>query len=154
MQKSGNRAVSRGERELQLSEAIAARDEYLALRPSFPTKAALEDTELKDKLVKHDVEYKMTVDALRIACANVEADLALELAPRLYRPREAKRVLANVFAAPGRVRVGKRTIRIDLQPAGTTNELDAIRGWLADINTQNLVLPADPLRRKLRFRSP
>jgi hypothetical protein len=140
--------------ERQLKEASAAQAELLALRPSVPTYAALADTELKDKLVKHELEYKMTVDALRIACANVEADLALDLAPRLIRPREAKRVLANVFAAPGRVRVGKRTISITLHPAGTTNELNAIRDWLADLNSQNLVLPADPLRRRLRFQSP
>jgi hypothetical protein len=140
--------------ERQLKEASAAQAELLALRPSVPTYAALADTELKDKLVKHELEYKMTVDALRIACANVEADLALDLAPRLIRPREAKRVLANVFAAPGRVRVGKRTISISLHPAGTTNELNAIRDWLADLNRQNLVLPADPLRRRLRFQSP
>lgn len=140
--------------DVQLNEAIAARTDLLALRPSFPKKAALEDTELKDKLVKHDAAYKMTIDTLRIACANVEADLAFDLAPRLYRPREAKRVLANVFAAPGRVRVGKRTICVDLQPAGTTNELEAVRGWLAEVNNRNLVLPGDPLRRPLRLRSP
>ena len=139
---------------LQLKQASAAQAELLALRPSVPKSAALEDTELKDKLVKHTPEYKMTVDALRIACANVEADLALDLAPRLLHPREAKRVLANVFAAPGRVRVGKRTISIELQPAGTTNELTAIRDWLNDLDGRNLVLPGDPERRRLRFQSP
>ncbi len=116
--------------ELVLKEAIAAQAELLELRPSVPKKAALDDTDLKDKLVWHETEYKMTVDTIRIACANVEADLAFELAPWLLRPREAKKVLANIFAAPGRVRVGDRTITVDIQPAGTTSELGSIRNWM------------------------
>ena len=133
--------------ELVLEEAIAAQAELLELRPSVPKKAALDDTDLKDKLVWHETEYKMTVDTIRIACANVEADLAFELAPWLLRPREAKKVLANIFAAPGRVRVGDRTITVDLQPAGTTSELGSIRNWLDELNARNLTLPGDPQRR-------
>ena len=140
--------------ETLLKEARAAQAELLALRPSVKKKAPLEETELKDKLVWHETEYKMTLDTIRIACANVEADLAFDLAPWLTRGREVKKVLANVFAAPGRVRVGDRTITVDLQPAGTTSELEAIRNWLTEVNARNLTLPGDPERRPLRFRSP
>ena len=77
--------------------------QLLALRPSTPTKAALVDTELAGKLVKHASNYKTAIDTIRIACAN--ADLAGELAPFLARPAEAKRALRNLLAAPGHVRV-------------------------------------------------
>ena len=143
-----------GKLQAELADALALQKDLLAQRPSVPTHARLDATELRDVLVKHESAYKATLDTLRIACANAEADLAADLAPLLPKPREAKRVLANVLAAPGRVRIGCRTIAVELQPAGTQRELAAIRTWLADLIPRTLSLPADPLRRRLRFRSP
>jgi hypothetical protein len=139
--------------EKDLSEAVEQQRELLALRPSTPKKAPLADTELAGKLVKHASNYKTAIDSIRIACANAEADLAGELAPFLSRPREAKRVLRNLLAAPGHIRLGKRTISVTLLPAGNTNELDAFDGFLAAISRQNLALPGDLMRRRIRFRS-
>ena len=139
--------------EKDLADAIEQQRELEALRPSTPKKAPLAETELAGKLVKHASNYKTAIDSIRIACANAEADLAGELAPFLSRPREAKRALRNLLAAPGHVRLGQRTISVTLLPAGTTNELNAFHHFLAAVSRQNLILPGDPLRRRLRFRS-
>ena len=93
------------------------------------------------------------LDTVRIACANVEADLAAALARHLPRPAEAKKTLANLFAAPGRIRVGLRTIAVDLAPAGTAAERAAFRELLAALNREQLSLPGDTRRRRLSFRS-
>ena len=138
----------------EIAEATRQQKEIEALRPSVPKHARLAETELAGKLVQHDGHYKATLDTIRIACANGEADLATELAPLLPRPREAKRVLQNLFSAPGRVRVGTRTIAIDVSPAGTKRELAAIRELLARLSRRGLTLPGDPRGRRLHFRSP
>lgn len=138
---------------LELKEALAEQKKLEALRPSTPKRAQLKDTELADKLVHHTPEYKMTVDTIRIACANAEADLAGELAPFLPRPTEAKKTLANLLAAPGRIRMGKQTIGVCLQPAGTKREQQALSALLNVVNGWNLTLPADPTRRRLRFKT-
>jgi hypothetical protein len=140
--------------EQEITEAMSQQQDIEELRPSVPKHARLADTELADKLVRHEGHYKATLDTIRIACANAEADLAAEIAPLLLRPREAKRVLANLFTAPGRVRVGIRTIAIDLSPAGTRGELAAIRQLLARLSRRGLTLPGDPRGRRLHFRSP
>ena len=138
---------------LELEEAMAEQRKLEKLRPSTPPRAQLKDTELADKLVHHTPEYKMTVDTIRIACANAEADLAGELARFLPRPTEAKKTLANLLAAPGRIRMGKRTIGVCLQPAGTKREQKAFSALLNVVNEWNLTLPADPSRRRLRFKT-
>lgn len=134
-----------------LAEAIAAQTQLEALRPATPTHAPLQETELAERLVYHDHHYKTALDTIRIACANAETDLACELAPHLHKPAEAKKALANLFAAPGRVRVTKSTIRVTLQPAATKDELEAFEHLLAVVNRRNLTLPDDPSRRHLRF---
>ena len=96
---------------------------------------------------------KTVLDTLRIACANVESDLAGKLAALLPRATEAKKTLANLFAAPGRIRVGLRTIAVDLAPAGTDLERTAFASFLDLVNREKLVLPGDDRRRRLRFRS-
>ena len=68
---------------------------------------------MRDKLVKHDSHYKILLDTTRVACINAEADLAGELAPHLPRPAEAKRTLANLLGAPGKITVARSTIRRD-----------------------------------------
>jgi hypothetical protein len=96
-------------RESDLAEAIEQQCQLLALRPSTPKKATLEDTELAGKLVKHASNYKTAIDTVRIACANAEADLAGELAPFLARPAEAKRVLRNLCRPSGMRSAMRRT---------------------------------------------
>ena len=139
--------------EKALADALEEQRQLLALRPSTPNRAALADTELAGKLVKHASNYKTAIDTIRIACANAEADLAGELAPFLARPAEAKRALRNLLAAPGHVRLGKRTITVTLLPAGNVNELVAFGRLLDILSRANLALPSDPIRRRLRFRS-
>jgi transposase len=136
-----------------VAEAMLAEQEIDALRPSVPRHARVGDTELAGKLVKHDGRRKLLLDTLRIACANAESDLAQMLATAMARPREAKKLLSNIFRAPAKVRVGTTVISVDLAPAATNSESKAIAAFLDDISTLDLVLPGDPRRRKLRFKS-
>ena len=147
----GDRRRERAERDLR--EALALQAQLLAARPTTPKHAPLGETELAGKLVRHDGRVKTVLDTLRIACANVEGDLANELGTLLPRATEAKKTLANLFAAPGRIRVGLRTIAVDLAPAGTDLERSAFATFLEAVNRKKLVLPGDDRRRRLRFRS-
>src|SRR5690242_20754989 len=52
------------------------------------------------------------LDTLRTALANLESDFAVLLARRLDRPREAKKLLATLFAAPGTIHVGSRAVTV------------------------------------------
>ncbi len=110
-------------------------------------------TELAGKLVKHDGRRKLVLDTIRIACANAESDLAQMLARHIAKPREAKKLLANILRAPGRVRVNATTICVDLAPASTRAEARAIADFLRDLSRLDLTLPGDPRRRKLRNRT-
>lgn len=139
--------------EKDLVEAIASKRDLEARRATEPRRAALSETELAGKLVRHDGKVKLAIDTIRIACANVESDLAAILALSLAKPAEAKKVLANLFVAPGRIRVNVGTISVELAPAATDAEQSALGALLADLNRRNLTLPGDPERRKLRFRS-
>jgi len=134
-----------------LEDATQQQVELEQLRPSTPKNAPLRDTELADKLVRHDTQYKTVVDTIRIACMNVEADLAAELAPLLPRPAEAKKTLGNLFAAPGRIVVRDSTVRVELSPAATPTERTAFAELLVVVNRWNLTLPGDERRRRLRF---
>lgn len=137
----------------QIEQALTQQRELRALRPSTPNKAPLKDTELAADLVKHTSEYKTTLDTIRIACANAEADLAGELAPRLDRPAEAKKAIANLFAAPGHIRVHADGVRVTLFPAGTLRERAALAALLRSVSQRRLALPGDPRARPLRFQS-
>lgn len=108
-------------------------------------------TQLAGKLVRHTGELKTVVDTIRIVCANVAADLADLTAPYLRKPREAKKVIANVFAAPGRVDVTAHEIRVRLAPAANRTERAAIRWLLTHVTAMRLTLPGDAERRLLRF---
>ena len=131
--------------------AVARREELEALRPGLPKRTQVRNTSLAGKLVRHVTEPKDVLDTLRIALANVEADLATLLAPHLDRPREAKKVVANLFAAPGTVRLGKDTWRVTLMPAANSDERVAIAEILRTLNRERLVLPGDPTARPLHF---
>lgn len=149
---SATDAERRAELQAEIADVIARRGELLELRPSMPTHAPLAETELADDLVKHRPEYKTTIDTLRIACANAEAELAAMLAPLLSKPAEAKKLLAAVFRAPGSVRVGSRTIGVKLDIAATDAEREAIATVCRELDGLELTLPGDELGRRLRVR--
>ncbi len=123
------------------------------LRPSLPEHVTVAEAGLAGKLKRHVDEYKKVIDTARLACANAESDLATEIVKHLSRPAEAKRVLKNLFNAPGTVRVGSRTITITIDPAGNHDEIEAIRALFATVNRWRLRHPGDPKGRHLRFRA-
>jgi hypothetical protein len=135
----------------ELVEAIERRVQLELMQPLVPTHAPVENTELAGKLVQHTGQLKAVVDTIRIVSANVEADLAEMIAPHLRRPKEAKKVIANLFAAPGRVEVTPREIRVRLAPAANRSERAAMRRLLAEVNVLQLTLPRDVRQRPLRF---
>ncbi len=136
-----------------LDESLDLQKQLEAHRPNVPKHAPLNETELKGKLVYHPGQYKTLLDTIRIASANAESELAAVLQPHLRRPREAKKALANLFAAPGDVRVNGRSITVTLMPAGTPNEQRAFQRLFEVVNRLKLTLPGDTKRRPLRFRS-
>ena len=137
--------------ESELAESVARQAELVAQRPSMPPKIALCDSELADTLVRHDPSYKLLIDTVRIACANAESELAALVGAHLRKPAEAKRVLRNVFLAPGDVVVSPTSVTVKLAPAGTRTELNAIAAMLDDINERQLPLPGDRVDRRVRF---
>jgi hypothetical protein len=137
--------------ERDLHDAVARRVELELLRPFVPKHARLADTDLAGKLVRHTGELKALVDVIRIVCANAEADLAAIVARRSSRPTEAKKVVANLLSAPGRVNVSSDAIRVRLAPAANRSERKALHALLEEVNTWNLTLPADARRRPLHF---
>jgi len=137
--------------EADLAAALAAQDELEAQRPHVPEHQALGQTELADTLVFHLADYKLLIDAVRVACANAEADLAALLAPHMKRPREAKKLLSTVLAAPGHVTVARDTVTVSLRCPGTAADRRAIAGLLKAVTAARLTLPGDP--RPLAFRS-
>jgi hypothetical protein len=137
--------------EQDLAAALELQRDLEALRPQTPTHAAVEDTALAGKLVRHTGQLKRIVDVVRIVCANAESELAALIAPHTSRPREAKKVIANILAAPGRVTVTDQTIHVRLAPAANRSERKAIQHLFIAINQRALVLPGDPKRLPLRF---
>ena len=147
------RDPARVRHERDLARAMATQAEIEALRPSVPAHAPVKDTPLADKLVQHLGAYKTVIDTLRVALANIESELAVCLAPHLPRAGEAKKTLANLFAAPGQLRLAPGKLYVDLAPAATAPERRAIDRLLRELDDLNLTLPADPERRVLRFRA-
>jgi len=144
---------ARARHEQDLARAMATQAEVQALRPSIPAHAPVKDTSLAGKLVRHVGRYKTVVDTLRVALANIDSELAVRLAPHLPRAAEAKKTLANLFVAPGHVRLAAGKVCIDLAPAATAPERLAIDRLLRELDDLNLTLPGDPERRVLRFRA-
>jgi hypothetical protein len=137
--------------EADLADALENQHRLEDLRPWVPAKAAIEETELAGKLVRHDGKLKTIIDVIRVVCANAEADLAAMLAPHMRRPREAKKLVANILAAPGAVAVTDHEIQIRLAPAANKSERQAIHHLCIAINERRLALPGDPRRLPLRF---
>jgi transposase-like protein len=146
-------APQRAGLEADLAAAIRTQEELEAQRPHVPKRQELAQTDLADKLVYHVPDFKLLVDGVRVACANAEADLAALLAPHLRRPREAKKLLGAVFAAPGHVVVNTRTITVSLLCPGNRGERRSIAAFLEAATAARFQLPGDPRRRRLVFRS-
>jgi hypothetical protein len=137
--------------EQDLADALELQRDLEALRPATPTHAPIEDTVLAGKLVRHTGQLKSIVDVIRVVCANAESDLATLIGPHMGRPREAKKVIANILAAPGKVTVTDQAIHVRLAPAANRSERVAIRHLFTAINNRGLVLPSDHKRLPLRF---
>ncbi len=144
--------ASRVRYELDLKRAIDNQAEIESQRPHIPSHAALKDTCLADKLVHHTGHYKTVIDTLRVALANIESELAARLAPGLPCPLEAKKTLANLLVAPGRLRLSPGILHVDLRPAATAPERKAFDTLLRQLDDLGLTLPGNPERRVLRFR--
>lgn len=146
----GDQKRTRWEQELQRSRQ--QQRELEEQRPALPKKIRVGDTELAGKLVRHRDNYKLVVDTLRILIANIVAELAASLGPRLARPAEAKKTLDNLLAAPAVIHATRKLIVVELAPAGTRRERAAFVELLRPINARRLSLPGDPTRRPLRFK--
>ena len=144
-------ALRRAAVEQDLADALKLQQDLEALRPQIPTHAPIEETALAGKLVRHTGQLKRIVDVIRVVCANAESELATLIAPHMGRPREAKKVIANILAAPGKVTVTDHAIHVRLAPAANRSERDAMQHLFAAINQRGLVLPSDPKRLPLRF---
>jgi hypothetical protein len=99
----------------------------------------------------HTGKLKTIIDVIRIVCINAEAELAAIVAPHMARPREAKKLIANLFAAPGKVAVTDNAIHVRLAPAANRSEAVAIHHLLEHLNNRRLILPSDFKRLPLRF---
>jgi hypothetical protein len=135
----------------EISEALDWQQQLEAIRPMVPEHAPLEETELAGKLVRHTGKLKTIIDVIRIVCANAESELAALVAPHMRHPREAKKLIANLFAAPGKVAVTEHAIHVRLAPAANRSEIDAIQHLLEHLNQRGLSLPSDHKRLPLRF---
>lgn len=135
----------------ELAESLRWQRDLEAIRPLIPKHAPVEETELAGKLVRHTGKLKTIVDVIRIVCANAESELAAIVAPHMRRPREAKKLVANLLTAPGKVAVTEQAIIVRLAPAANRSELDAIQHLLEHLNRRELILPSDHKRLPLRF---
>jgi transposase-like protein len=124
-----------------------------AKRADLPTHCTVEEAGLHGELMHQQDEYKAVIDTIRTACINAEADLAAELAPAMARPREAKRLLRNLFSAPGDLRVTATSIEVVLDVAATKDEQSALEALCRAVNARKLTHPGDSAARPLRFRT-
>jgi hypothetical protein len=131
--------------------AMERQRDLMAIRAKVPAVAPVSETPLAGKLRRHELGYKNVLDALRIALSNMESELAVLLARHVERPREVRKLLATLFAAPGAVRLSSRGVTVRLMPAATDSERVAIRAFLRDVTRLRLSLPGDPDCRRLRW---
>ncbi len=141
----------RAQAERDARRAMERQRELMALRAKVPAVARVSETPLAGKLRRHELGYKNVLDTLRIALSNMESELAVLLARHVDRPRETRRLLATLFAAPGTVRVSSRGVTVGLMPAASESERVALRAFLRDATRLRLSLPGDPDRRRLRW---
>jgi len=133
--------------ERDVRAAMERQRELMALRATVPAVAPVSETPLAGLLRRHELGYKNVLDTLRISLANLESDYATMLARHLDRPREAKKLLASLFAAPGTIHLGSRGVTVRLMPAANESERAALRAFLVDVTRRRLSLPGDPDRR-------
>lgn len=149
--------ASLAEQHVALKEELARNlEKQRALeqkRRDFPTHCTVEEAGLYGELMRHQDGYKAVIDTIRTACINAEAQLATTLAPGMARPREAKRLLRNLFCASGHLRVTAKTIEVTLDVPGTKNEQDALAALCRTVNGWKLTHPGDVAARTLRFRT-
>lgn len=131
--------------------AFEEQEHLLAARANAPKRAPVRETELSGKLRRHPGQFKLVVDTLRAALGFAETNLAALLAAHLTKPREAKKTLHNLLAAPGTVTFRPTSINVRLRPAATLGERAAFRALLRSVNASRHALPGDPHRRPLRF---
>jgi len=141
----------RAKYEQDARAAMERQKDLMAQRATVPAIAKVSDTPLAGRLRRHEQGYKNVLDTLRIALANLESDLAVLLAKRMDRPREAKKLLATLFASPGTVHVSSRAVTVRLMPAASDGERVSLRAFLADLGRRRLSLPGDPLHRRLAW---
>lgn len=141
----------REELERGVRRAQERQRELMALRATVPAVAPVSETPLAGLLRRHELGYKNVLDTLRSTLANLESDYAVLLARHLDRPREAKKLLATLFAAPGTVHLGSQGVTVRLMPAASASERAALRTFLADVTRRRLSLPGDPDRRRLSW---
>jgi hypothetical protein len=130
----------------------AGQRDLVKARRETPKKVPIEQTVLQGELKQHKGEYKLLIDTLRCVAQNAEAELAAVLAPNLPVPGEAKRLLQNVFSAPGDIRVSGDAITVCLDPAANRPERAALEEFFTAINRRRLCHPGDPFSRPVRFR--
>ena len=135
-----------------LKDNSASQRDLVKARRETPKKVPIEQTELRGELKQHTRKYKLLIDTFRCVAQNAEADLAAGLAPNLTMPTEAKRLLQNVFAAPGEIRVSKDAITVSLDPAANRPERAALKTFFTALNRRRLCHPGDPFSRPVRFR--
>ena len=141
------------ELKLDLAKNLKKQRALEKRRPDFPAHCTVEDAGLHGELMQHQDEYKAVIDTIRTACINAEADLAAELATAMPRPREAKRLLQNLFSAPGELRVAATFIEVVLDVAANADERPALDALCRTVNAWNLAHPGDAAARPLRFRT-
>jgi hypothetical protein len=134
-----------------VKRAMERQKDLMAQRAFVPRTIKVGESSLAGTLARHELGYKNVLDTIRTALANVEADLAVLLAKHLERPREAKKLLAVLFAAPGTVQVSSRSVTVKLTPAGSATEQAAYAKFLDDVTRLTLSLPGDPDRLALRW---
>ena len=143
----------RAELELDLAKNLKKQRVLEKRRPDFPAHCTVEEAGLYGELMHHEDEYKAVIDTIRTACINAEADLAAELATAMPRPREAKRLLQNLFSAPGDLRVTANFIEVVLDIAANADERPALDALCRTVNAWKLAHPGDAAARPLRFRT-
>ena len=143
----------RVELELELAKNLKKQRTLEKRRPDFPAHCTVEEAGLHGELMHHEDEYKAVIDTIRTACINAEAELATELASAMARPREAKRLLRNLFSAPGDLRVTANFIEVVLDVAANADERAALNALCRTVNAWKLAHPGDAAARPLRFRT-
>ncbi len=138
--------------KLSIKENLASQRDLVEARRATPKKVPIEQTDSHGELKQHTREYKLLIDTFRCVAQNAESELAAALAPNMAMPAEAKRLLQNLFSAPGHVHVSRHRITVSLDPAANLSERASLSAFLAEFNRRGLCHPGDPYARPVRFR--